>query len=123
LVEEQMMMLGRGETETPTAPDPTPPPARFSFAVSRDRSGVRVALSGELDQSHVERLTPVLRDLIDDQGNGTVVVDLRDVSGVDPEALELFSTASGWARRHGTSLRLEGPPEGLEVRLPQRRTT
>jgi anti-anti-sigma regulatory factor len=87
-------------------------PACFSFAIRRGCSGgVIVALRGEVDQLSAKRLTRLLRDLIDDQGNGVVVFGLQDVSGVHPEALELFSAASGWARRHGTSFRLHGLPQ------------
>lgn len=115
-------MLEGAEGPAVVADPTTRPPPRFSFAVSRDRSSVAVTVHGELDQLSAERLAPVLRDLIGDRANRVVVVDLGDVCGVDPEALELFSTASGLADHHGTRFRVQGPPGGLEVRIPARRT-
>ena len=73
----------------------------FKFAVGRALSTAVVTLHGELDQLNVDRLTPVLRNVIDDHCNETVVVDLRDVSGVDPSATILFHDAIGWAQRRG----------------------
>jgi anti-anti-sigma regulatory factor len=72
-----------------------------SFAVSRALSTAVVTLHGEVDQPSIDGLTFVLQGLIDDQRNQTVVVDLRDVSGVDPSAVTLFQDALGWARHRG----------------------
>ena len=52
----------------------------------------------------------VLRDLIDNQGNGTVVVDLRYLAGVDASLADVFSAASAWARRHGARFGVHAPP-------------
>ena len=68
----------------------------FKFAVSRALSTAVVTLHGELDQPRVEGLTSILRTLIDDRSNRTVVVDLHDVSRVDPSATTLFNDAIGW---------------------------
>ncbi len=82
----------------------------FTFAVSRALSTAVVTLHGELDQPNVDRVAPVLRNVIHDQCNKTVVVDLRDVSGVDPSAATLFHNAIGWARRRGARFFLHAPP-------------
>ncbi len=82
----------------------------FKFAISRALSTAVVTLHGELDQPNVDRVAPVLRTVIDNQCNKTVVVDLRDVSGVDPSAMTLFYDAIGWARRRGARFFLHAPP-------------
>lgn len=87
--------------------------AVFSVAISRTDAAVLVKLGGTLDQRSVAILTPMLRDLIDGQGNAAVVVDLRGVPGVGPAAVELFTTAWSWARSHGVSFRLHRPPGPL----------
>jgi ABC-type transporter Mla MlaB component len=79
----------------------------FAFAVSRALSTAVVTLHGEVDQRSVDRLTFILRGVIDDQRNQTVVVDMRDVSGVDPSAVTLFQDATGWARHRGADFYLQ----------------
>ena len=85
----------------------------LSFAIRRVAGKIVVTVRGEVDRSGVEGLAGVLRDLIDNQGNGTVVVDLRHVAGVDPSLAEVFSAASAWARRHGAKFGLHDPPPAL----------
>lgn len=87
-----------------------PATAPFTFAISRALSTAVVTIHGELDEPNVDRVTRVLRNVIADQGNKTVVVDLRDVSGVDPSATTLFHDALGWARRRGARFFLHAPP-------------
>jgi anti-anti-sigma factor len=82
----------------------------FTFAISRALSTAVVTIHGELDQSNVDRVTPVLRKVIADQTNKTVVVDLRDVSGFHPSATVMFYDAIGWARRYGARFFLHAPP-------------
>ena len=72
-----------------------------------------VTVHGKLDQHSAEGLITVLRDVIYDQANRAVIVDLRDVSGVDASAANLFRDASGRALRRGVSFRLYGPPAAL----------
>jgi anti-anti-sigma factor len=92
---------------------------QFSFAIRRVGATVVVALHGELDELSVAGLTPVLRDLIDDQGNQSVVVDLEGVTSVDPSAARLFRDAWRWARTHRASFGLRRKARfglsGLEV--------
>jgi anti-anti-sigma factor len=92
----------------------------FKFAVSRALSTAVVTLHGELDQPNVDRVSPVLRNVIDDRGNDTVVVDLRDVSGVDPSATTLFHDALGWARRRGARFFLHAPPPVADALTAER---
>ena len=92
----------------------------FKFAVSRALSTAVVTLHGELDQPRVEGLTSILRNLIDDRANRTVVVDLRDVSGVDPSATTLFNDAIGWARRRDARFFLHAPPPTADTLTGER---
>ena len=85
----------------------------LSFAIRRVGGGVVVTVRGDVDRDGVEDLTGVLRDLIDNQGNGTVVVDLRYVAGVDASLADVFSAASAWARRHGARFGVHAPPPVL----------
>ena len=105
-------MLGPAET----------PRRRFSFGVSRALSTVVITLHGDVDQPSVEGLTATLRDLLDDQRNRTVVVDMQDVSGVDPSALTLFRDALGWARRRGVAFYLHAPPPAAADRFNAERS-
>jgi anti-anti-sigma factor len=97
-----------------------PATAPFTFAISRALSTAVVTLHGELDQPNVDRVTPVLRNVIADQGNKTVVVDLRDVSGVDASATTLFHDALGWARRRGARFFLHAPPPVADTLTAER---
>ena len=97
------------------------PAARpFRFAVSRALSTAVVTLHGELDQPNVDRVTPILRNVIDDQCNKTVVVDLRDVSVVGPSATTLFHDAIGWARDRGARFFLHAPPPTADALTAER---
>ena len=92
----------------------------FKFAVSRALSTAVVTLHGELDEPSVDRVAPVLRNVIADEGNRTVVVDLRDVSGVDPSATTLFHEAIGWAHRRGARFFLHAPPPTADALTAER---
>ena len=98
------------------------PHRRFSFAVSRALSTAVVTLHGDLDQPSVEGLTATLRNLFDDHRNRTVVVDMRDVSDVDPSALTLFRDALGGARRRGIAFYLHAPPPAAADRFNAERS-
>ena len=90
---------------------------RFSFAVSRALSTAVVTIHGEVESPNVEKLTVLLRSVIDDERNQTVVVDMRDVSGLDSSATTLFRDAIGWARQRGASFYLHAPPAAAAGRL------
>lgn len=61
--------------------------------VGRYQGTVMVAVHGELDPPKVDLLRLLLRDLIDDQGNVSVVLDLQDATAApdDPGALGRFA--------------------------------
>ena len=91
----------------------------FRFAVSRALSTAVVTLHGELEPN-VDRITSVLRNVIDDRSNETVVVDLRDVSFVGPSATTLFRDAIGWARSRGARFFLHAPPPTADALTAER---
>lgn len=80
----------------------------LTFAVSRALGTVVVTARGTLDAAGSPVLKAVLGDLIDNQGNLAVVVDLHDVTDVDPDCLDIFVTAHGWALMRGGHLSLAG---------------
>ena len=91
--------------------------SQFSFAVGRALSTAVVTLHGEVDHTKVDGLSAIVRGLIDDQRNQTVVIDLRDVSGVDPSAIPLFQDAIARAERRGANFYLHDPPPAVAERF------
>jgi anti-sigma B factor antagonist len=55
---------------------------RWSLVVSRDRNGVRVAPSGEIDLSSAHRLEQQVTRLLD-EGPSRLVIDLADLEFID----------------------------------------
>ena len=92
----------------------------FTFAISRALSTAVVTIHGELDRPNVDRVAPILRKVIGEERNETVVVDLRDVSGVDAAATTLFYDAIGWARRRGARFFLHAPPPVADTLTAER---
>jgi anti-sigma B factor antagonist len=80
-----------------------------SVLISRFQSAVVVTLHGNLDVVTSLNLAAVLRDLIDGQGNLAVVVDLRDVHGLDRAGIDVLAAAAGRIASRGGELRLGGP--------------
>lgn len=93
-----------------------------SIHVSRDLGAVIVTVLGALYDHGAAWLGAELSDLIDGQGNLTVVVDLRHTTRVDPAGLGVFAAASDLAERHGGQLTLSGASDdvyhALASRLP-----
>lgn len=69
--------------------------------VGRCQGTVMVTVHGELDPSKVAHLQLLLADLVDNQGNVSVVVDLQDATAApdDPGGLVKFAEATKHA--HG----------------------
>ena len=104
---------GSAEADTATTTlEPQAPTARqgsaFSFDIARALGTVVVCTRGTLDDRSSLTLRDVLADLIENQGNMTVVVDLHDMTDVDPACLEIFVAAHGWATIRGGHLSLTG---------------
>ena len=107
--------VGVGSSEADaatTAVEPPAPKARprseFSFTIARALGTVVVSARGPLDDRSSRTLRDVLTDLIENQGNMTVVVDLHDMTDVDPACLDIFVAAHGLATIRGGHLSLTG---------------
>jgi anti-anti-sigma factor len=80
----------------------------FTFGVARALGTVVVTARGVIDEVGACALNHVLSDLVENQGNMTVVVDLHDVTDVDPRCLDIFVAAHHWALIRGGPLSLTG---------------
>lgn len=86
-----------------------PAPAPFSLTFSRNQHRVVVAVHGELDCSTGPTLHERLADLIEFQGNLSVVVDLTSTTFIDSSGIEVLVTAHRWLRKRGGRLHLAVP--------------
>lgn len=84
-------------------------PLDFSLEFSRHDRHVAVVVHGELDASTAPTLRERLSDLIECQGNLSVVVDLAATTFIDSTGLSVLVTAHKWLRARGGELRLAGP--------------
>ncbi len=95
-------------------------PQHFSIVIGRQLGTVVVTVHGDLDITRAGHLGNILADLIDGQGNLSVVVDLHDATTSDPDSLLVFTDAAERARRRGGTVLLNEPPltlgEALELR-------
>jgi anti-anti-sigma regulatory factor len=89
--------------------------SRSGIAVSRYQGTVVVSIHGDLDGPRCGDLGYMLADLIDGQGNRSIIIDLRDATATDPQRLTVFTDAAARARRRGAVLRLDGAPAFLEA--------
>ena len=76
----------------------------LGVAIGRALGTVVVTLHGELNATTSPQLAGILRDLIDHQGNLSVVVDAHDLTVSGRDAAAVFVVAGEWARRHGGTL-------------------
>lgn len=87
------------------------PVSAFALAVSRAMGVVVVTAHGHLGPSESDVLQAVLVDLIEGQGNLKVVLDVRDVSGLDRSSLQVLVAATDAAARLGGELTFADPSE------------
>ncbi len=80
-----------------------------SLAIGRFLTTVVVTVHGAVDRPASAALAATLGDLIDGQGNLAVVVDLRDVCGIDRSGVDALSAAAARIAARGGELRLGGP--------------
>lgn len=90
---------------------------RSGIGVSRYHATVVVTIHGDLDGLRVGDLGYMLADLIDGQGNRSIIVDLHDATALDPRWLSVFTDAVARAARRGASLSLKGAPAVLDAAL------
>jgi hypothetical protein len=88
---------------------------RSSIVVAREAGTVVVTVRGELDTERSRHLGIVLADLIDGQGNMSILVDLHDAGATDPDCLWMLTEAAERAHRRGGAMRVD-PAAGLELR-------
>ncbi len=98
----------------------TAPVTHFSIVIGRQLGTVVVTVHGDLDSSRAGHLGNILADLIDGQGNLSVVVDLHDATTTDPDSLLVFTDAAERARRRGGTVVLNGPNPTLGEELELR---
>lgn len=120
--------LQTGRVEPPTQDRTSPSRALEGTAATRSRSGivigryqatVVVTVHGDLDHPRTAHLGHVLADLIDGQGNLSLLVDLRDATAADARQMSVFADADKRARQHGGSITLSKPPAPLHEALRQ----
>jgi anti-anti-sigma factor len=108
---------GMGHPRTLTTPSTAEMPAagsaHCSIAIGRALGTVVVTVHGELDTAGTAYLGRILADLIDFQGNLSVVVDLHDTIATDADTVGVFVDAAEQARRRGAALTLHKPPAAL----------
>ena len=82
-----------------------------SIAVARSSGTVVVTVRGELDAEKAKHLGIILADLIDGQGNLSILVDLHQASATDPDCLWILTEAAERAHRRGGTMRLDAAAE------------
>ena len=114
----------RERARRPQRPDATakagPPGA--GIVIGRYQGTVVVTVHGELCGYGAAHLGLMLADLIDGQGNLSLIVDLHDatVSAGDSDHVSVFADAARRARRRGGALTLGEPPAVLRADLRRR---
>lgn len=91
--------------------------ARSGIVVSRFHGTVVVTIHGDLDGLRAGDLGYMLADLVDGQGNRSIIVDLHDATALDPRWLSVFTDAAARAARRGATLTLKGAPTKLDAAL------
>ncbi|HET9443027.1 MAG TPA: STAS domain-containing protein [Acidimicrobiales bacterium] len=84
-------------------------PADFSLTFSRNAGSVVVRVAGELDSYTAAMMRERLADVIDGQGNLSIVVDLEEVSFLDSTGLSTVVRAYQRLRMRGGSLTVARP--------------
>jgi len=81
-----------------------------AIVVGRYQGTVVVTVHGVLDIEKAGQLGGILVDLIDGQGNMSIVVDLHHARAGDADSLWVFADAAERAQRRGASMSLNAPP-------------
>jgi anti-anti-sigma regulatory factor len=96
--------------------DRTPPISASTIAVARSAGTVVVTIRGHIDAQASQHLGSILADLIDGQGNMSVLVDLREAGATDPDCLWMLTEAAERAHRRGGTVRVDAQPSVLQLR-------
>jgi anti-anti-sigma factor len=89
----------------------------FSLVFSRALGRVVVHVHGRLDVNTAPALRARLADVIDGQGNRQVVLDLRQMDGLDVAGLFVLTDALTRMEDYGGELLLSGPTASVEEQL------
>jgi len=98
----------------------SPGPSVRSIVIGRYRGTVVVTVHGDLGPTRAAHLGLILTDLIDGQGNLSLIVDLHDATATDAASVSVFADAAERAGRHGGVITLSEPPDILQEALRQR---
>jgi len=91
---------------------------RPSIVVGRAAGTVVVTVRGVPAAEKSKHLGIILADLIDGQGNMSILVDLHDASATDPDCLWMLTEAAERAHRRGGTMRVDAAAldlRGLDV--------
>ena len=88
----------------------TTAPRAFALTYRRDGADAVVEVSGEVDLSSAPQLRQGLADLIDEQGNLSIVIDLRDLDFIDSTGLNVLAQAQQHVHRSGGRIILAHVP-------------
>jgi anti-anti-sigma factor len=91
--------------------------SRFSLVFSRALGKVVVHVHGLLDVATAPALQARLGDVIDGQGNRQVVLDLRQMAGIDVAGLFVLTDALKRMKDYGGELLFSGPTASVEEQL------
>ena len=110
-VEWELPLLARVDRESLHATTPaTSASSSFWVSFARLDGQVRVSVSGDLDGRSAEQLRDALFDLIEGQGNLSIVLDLAGVTFIDSSGLEALTLALSWTRSRGGTMTLARAP-------------
>jgi anti-anti-sigma factor len=105
---------------SPGPEDTAPARPRSGIVIGRYQATVVVTVHGELDRARAAHLGLILADLIDGQGNLSLLVDLHHATAADASPVSVFADADERARRRGGSIALSKPPALLLDALHRR---
>lgn len=82
----------------------------FSIDFRRAHENVVVAVSGELDVATAPVLRARLSDLIENQGNMSLAIDMKNLTFMDSTGVHVLVQASSQLRARGGQLKLTSVP-------------
>jgi anti-sigma B factor antagonist len=88
----------------------------LSLTFARLDGQVLVKIAGELDGYTAGQLSDALCDVIQGQGNRSLILDLADMTFIDSNGLNVLVRALQWTGERGGTITLAGPrPQAAKV--------
>lgn len=81
----------------------------FDYTILREGDTITVAPEGDIAVETVPVLREVLRNVVENHGNGRIDVDMRAVTFLDSTGIGVLVAAQRAAAAHGTRLMLREP--------------